>query len=273
MPILRRLLATLPFMVAACAPLPRTEIGPAEPPRFEVLLKPLVVKDGTVTAIAVESVVYGGLKPDTGAFRLSAPVVYAGAYGIADRITGLRVRDRRGIVRLTTMDDPAAPGGFPYFRHWTASRDVVFPVRVSWQTAVEPYTARRGPPFNIKPAAGGVSGAGSGFLVIPQNVRSERSLVRWDLGEFAPGAAGLSSFGEGDFELEGAPSALVQGWYMAGPVGRFPATGDADGFSAAWLGDFPFDPASEMELAGKAYGWPDFSGTRLRRPATACSCA
>jgi hypothetical protein len=42
---------------------------------------------------------------------------------------------------------------------------------------------------------------------------------------------------------------------MAGPVGRYPATGDADGFSAAWLGDFPFDPASEMEFVGQGYAW------------------
>jgi hypothetical protein len=42
---------------------------------------------------------------------------------------------------------------------------------------------------------------------------------------------------------------------MAGPVGRYPETGDAEGFSAAWLGDFPFGPAEEMAKAGTSYAW------------------
>jgi hypothetical protein len=242
--------------LAACvAQAPLLEIGPDEPPRFELLLKPLVGDDGEVSGIAVNAVIYGALQADAERLSLTAPVVYAGAYGIADRVKDLRVRDRRGRVPLMQTDDPVVPGGFPYFRHWTAQREVSFPVRVSWRTEVEPFTDRRGPPFNIKPSAGGLSGAGSAFLVLPENVTSEVSHLRWDLGEFESGAAAISTFGEGAFELAGPPAELIQGWYMAGPLGRFPASGDADGFSAAWLGDFPFDPATEMALAGEAYAF------------------
>jgi len=237
------------------------KIGPADPPRFEAVLKPLVEENGKVSAIAVDSVVYGGLKESADGFILTAPVVYAGAYGIADRIRDLEVTDSKGGVPLDRHDDPELPGGFPYFRHWRAKRQLSFPVRVRYRTEVEVPTDRRGPPFNIRPSEGGVSGAGSGFLVIPESVNSNLSRVRWNLEAFQTFSTGISSWGVGEFELAGAPADLTAGWYMAGPVGRYPATGDVNGFSAAWLGKFPFDPAAEMEFTGKAYRWlADFFG-------------
>lgn len=258
----RPLLAALLTALAGCAAQqPLLELGPATPPRFEAVLKPLLGKTGEVSVVQVDSVVYGALGDDANALSLMAPVVYAGAYGIADRVQGLAVTDRRGRVPLAQQDDPVNPGGFPYFRHWTAQRDVTFPLRVSYRVEVEPPTGRRGPPFNIKPSRGGVSGAGSGFLVIPENTTAELSRLRWDLSEFDPTAAGVSSFGEGEFALAGPPSELWQGWYMAGPVGRYPAMGDAAGFSAAWLGEFPFDPLAEMEFVATGYAWlADFFG-------------
>lgn len=247
--------------IAGCASRPLPETGPDEPPRFEAVLSPLVGEDGEVTAIQVDSMIYGALAPDAERLGLTVPVVYAGAYGIADRVQDLTVTDRRGRVELTHEDDPINPAGFPFFRHWTALRAVQFPVRVAYAVAVESPTTRRGPPFNIKPSKGGVSGAGSGFLVIPENVETESSIVRWDLSEFSPGAAAISSFGEGAFELPGPASALWPGWYMAGPLGRYPDSGEADGFSAAWLGDFPFDPLEAMQFVGTGYEWlADFFG-------------
>jgi len=229
--------------------------APAEPPSFEAVLKPQLGDDGQVTAIAVDSIIHGGLQADAERLSLTAPVVYAGAWGIADRVRGLLVSDQSGPVPLAAEDDPANPAGFPWFRHWRAQREVAFPVRLAYRTEVEQPTDRRGPPFNIRPSAGGVSGAGAGFLVIPENSDSSLSKVSWDLGGFQPGAGGISSFGEGAFELAGPPTALWQGWYIAGPIGRYPASGDAKGFSAAWLGDFPFDPETEMHFVGDAYAW------------------
>jgi hypothetical protein len=241
-----------------CTTRPVPEAGP---PRFEAVLKPLVGADGEVAAIEVDSVIHGALSPEAERLSLTAPVVYAGAYGIADRVKDLTVTDRRGRIRLKHEDDPINPAGFPFFRHWQAQRAVSFPVRVSYRAVVEPWTDRRGPPFNLKPSRGGVSGAGSGFLVIPENVDAEFSVVRWDLGEFGPGATAVSSFGESAFELPGPPKELWPGWYMAGMLGRYPDKGDADGFSSAWLGDFPFDPQEAMHLVGAGYAWlADFFG-------------
>ena len=222
---------------------------------FELLLTP--VRDGghEVTAIEARAVIDAALAEGSGRLGLSAPIVYAGVPGIADRVTKLKAEDAQGAIDLETEDDPPAAGGFPYFRHWRALREVEFPVTVTWRSAVEPHGDRRAPPFGIRATAGGVSGAGSGFLVLPENVTSAVSGVTWDLSRLPPGSGAVTSFGEGRFELEGPPALLMQGWYMAGPFERFPEQGDADGFSATWLGDFPFDEHAEMEWAGRAYAF------------------
>lgn len=222
----------------------------AEAQTFEAVFKPLS-KDGEVTAIEVRSTLSDA--PGAGAFSLSAPVVYAGVPGIADRVQDLVVTDAQGQVPLTSSDDPPAPGGFPYFRHWKAGRDVSYPVTISYRSLVQPVGSRQGPPFGIRPSGGGVSGAGSGFLVIPDHVRSGVSKVRWDLSDMPAGSTGIASFGEGAAEVKGPPSRLMQSWYIAGPVGRYPAKGQDHGFSAAWLGTSPFDPAAESAWAAKLY--------------------
>ncbi len=251
----------LQFSLAACAANPNKTIeplllqSPVEPPRFEVVLQPQVNEQGGVEAIAVDSVVYGGLNAGTGRLVLKAPIVYYGAYGIADRMSEVRVTDQQGPVELVVSDDEEPKGGFPYYRYWTAQRDVSFPVRIQYQTAVEQPTDRRGPPFNIKQTKDGVSGSGSAFLLLPQDVNSEFSRVRWDLREFKTFSSGITTWGAGEFELAGGPEALMNGWYMAGPLGRYPDVGDERGFSAAWLGDYSFDPESEMQWVGEAYHW------------------
>lgn len=230
--------------------------GPAAAQTFDVTLKPVRDAAGEVTAIQVRSEIRDA-PADAAPFSLSAPVVYAGVRGIADRVQDLQVRDAQGLAVLVATDDPAAPGGFPYFRHWKPSRPVTYPVTISYSSVVQPPGSPQGPPFGIRPSGGGVSGAGSGFLVVPSHLKTGTSTLRWDLSGFAPGAAGISSFGEGEVKVSGPPARLMQAWYMAGPVGRYPATGDLDGFSAAWLGRSPFDPLKEMAWAGEMYAYLD----------------
>lgn len=229
--------------------------APARKESFTLTLKPVLDSSGEVAAIAVSSVIDASLIDEAAPFSLSAPIVYANVHGVADRVGFLEVSDRNGAVPLTIVDDAPVSGGFPYYRRWRAARDVVFPVTVSYSSAVQPPDSPGGPAFGIRPAAGGVSGAGSGFLVIPENVSSIASHVTWDLSAFGERASAISTFGEGAFVLEGPPAALTQGWYMAGPLERFPERGDHNGFSAAWLGDFPFDEQSEMAYAGDVYDY------------------
>lgn len=238
-----------------------SKVAPAAEHVYELRLRPVRGSGGEVTAIEAEASIKASLADDGATLGLTAPIVYAGVAGIADRVEHLEARDANGQIPLVHEDDPPAPGGFPYFRHWYAEREVLFPVTVTWRSAVEPHTDRRGPPFGIRATAGGVSGAGSGFLVLPENVTSRASRVTWDLARLADGSAAVTSFGDGAFELEGPPADLMQGWYMAGPLGRWPDAGDTAGFSASWLGDFPFDERSEMAWAGSAYAFlGDFFG-------------
>ena len=145
-------------------------IGQTAKPEFLVQLKP--VRDGgpLVTAIEVKAQVHGVAGSD--AFSLTAPVNYAGNPGIADRVEGLVLRDRNGLVPLVAQDDPANPGGFPYFRHWRAQRAVSFPATISYRAKVTPDGGPPGPPFSIRQSAGGVSGSGAGFLVLPEGVKT-----------------------------------------------------------------------------------------------------
>jgi len=112
----------------------------------------------------------------------------------------------------------------------------------------------RAPPFGLYAAYGGVSGAGSGFLVLPEGPLNVTTRVHWDLSDLAPGSTGTTSFGDGDFELRGPPADVTQGWIMAGPLGRYGA-GNGRGFSAVWLGTPTFDPDAEMAWTARMYAW------------------
>lgn len=240
---IRGLTIAVAFVVAASA----AQAAPA----MDVQLKP--VRDGAeVAAIAVTVEVRDGSAAEAQAFVLTAPVTYAGVPGIADRVRDLVVRDAAGEVPLAFTDDPAHPGGFPNFRHWTAQRPVSFPLTYSYRALVQPTGARNGPPFGIRPAGGSVSGSGAGFMVVPERETPSDLKVAWNLSGLAEGSVGASSFGDGAFAMTAPPAQLLQGWFMAGPLGRTPATHD---FAAYWMGKPPFDPAAEMTWTAGMRGY------------------
>lgn len=186
-------------------------------------------------------------------FSLKVPIVYANVTGIAERTLNLSVRDAAGEVPLTVEDDPPAPGGFPYYRHLRASRRVTFPLAYTYRSLSQTGQFR-GPPFGLFSAAGGISGAGSGFLVLPEGDLVVTTRVHWDLSGLAAGATALTSFGDGDFTLRGEPSAPTQGWIMAGVLGGY-SSPNGGAFSAAWTGTPAWDPAAEMRWASEMFTW------------------
>ncbi|HEV7690949.1 MAG TPA: hypothetical protein VGO52_09010 [Hyphomonadaceae bacterium] len=247
---MRKLFAAVCLLLAACTATP----PPEEPtgPYFSTTFRP-VAENGEVIAIDVATRVVG---PEGKTFGLMAPIVYPGSTGVVDRMTNLTVADREGALPLKIRNDPRALGGFPYFRHFTATRDVVYPVTVTYRALVQPKGSPSGPPFGIRPSGGGVSGAGSTFIMIPEGIGNMPATVRWDLSGLPPGSIGVASFGEGEQVVSQGPAQLWQAWYLAGPAPRYPAEGgDAQGFSAAWLGKFPFDAQAEMQWAGKLYAY------------------
>lgn len=233
------------------------ETAPKPSGALSVVLRPVRAQQQTVTAIDVTMTISQSGSASEQGFGLVAPIVYPGTPGVADRMKNIHVRDAKGELSFTTRDDPAVPGGFPYFRHWTADRAVHYPVTISYRALVQPDGGPNGPPFGIRAISGGVTGAGSSFLLMPKGDNIGSAQLRWDLSGLPSGSIAATSFGERDVRIAGAPSQLMQGWYLAGPAGRYPANGTAHNFSAYWLGTPTFDAPTEMAQAAKAYSWLD----------------
>ena len=244
MVLARWLWAGLVSGATACSP------GMDAAPTFDIELAP--VRDGNAEVTAVD--VRWELRAGPDSLTLVAPIVYAGVTGIADRIERLEAKDREGSLALAANDDPAAPGGFPYFRHWRPMRRILYPLVVSYRARVQPDGERNGPPFSIRSNGGGVSGAGPGFLLLPEDTTALAIRLRWDLSDLPRESIGVTSLGEGDLSFSGPLERLQQSWFMAGPVDRYPADPSA-GFSAYWLGTPPFDASVEMKWAADFYAY------------------
>ncbi|MDV6332952.1 hypothetical protein [Asticcacaulis sp. 201] len=221
-------------------------------PTLDMTWKPVSDVEGEVFAIAVKQVVNGVAVADGKPLSFSAPVVYAAVTGVADRIQNLQVSDAQGVVALTVDEDKPVPGGMPYYRHWRAARAVTYPVTVSYTAGVQPPGSPSGPAFGIRPAEGGISGSGGGFLLLPENAGTTVTRVAWDLSALPPGSMGVTTFGEGAFEVNGDPDAVTEGWIMAGPLHHL-ASKDNRHFHAYWLGKPTFDAEAEMAWAAKGY--------------------
>jgi predicted metalloprotease with PDZ domain len=117
----------------------------------------------------------------------------------------------------------------------------------------DPEPRPPGPPYHLSLNGGGVSGAGCGFMVLPEEEGDFKLRLNWDLDAFKPGSAGISSLGDGDIETEGPIDRLFQSWYIAGPLRRYPEQDRTEGFSAAWLGNPPFDAQEVMAWSDKAF--------------------
>jgi hypothetical protein len=236
-------------------------------PGIEIALRPERNEAGNVAAVVVTFHLTDTVRVvPTLEFR--APIVLNDIPGIADRITGFRVDDGRGPVLLTRTDDSAHASGFGRIRRWRTARSVSFPVTVRYRAIVPPGRIRAGPPLDLRTFAGGVSGGGAGFLALPYDARQYRVRIRWDLRALRRGSAGISSLGDGDAEATMALAGLRSSWFMAGPLGQYPAGGNTGGFSAAWLGSSPaLDLRADMAWAARAYRTLSaFFGDTAQRP-------
>jgi predicted metalloprotease with PDZ domain len=190
-----------------------------------------------------------------GSALFGLPIVIANTDTVANTLTGLTVTDAAGPVPLTVKDDPVA---IAYARHWLAGRPVRGDLTVRYRAPVDdtPPARGSGPPYSLRTEGGGVSGVGNTFIATPEGPRPYRIALRWDLRALGPDAKAMSSFGDGDVEIAPGPAArLMSALYMAGPMHREPANVTPNGFSAAWLGDPPFDPRPLMTWAGRLHGW------------------
>lgn len=221
-------------------------------PTLDIMLRPVRNGGAEVTSIEVRAVLDEAESDN--AFSVRAAITYAGVTGIADRIEALEVADKSGAVPLTIDDDPVNPGGFPYFRHWRAGRAVESPIVLTYRSLPQSTPPSSGPVFAFRAHGAGISAAGSGFLALP-DIKSASTRVHWDLSELTPGSIAASSWGEGDLALSGDPNDLTQGYFMAGPLGRFSPPEAHETFTGYWLGQPPFDPATEMAWAYRSLAY------------------
>ena len=223
-------------------------------PAFDMALRVIKGAEGSITHIDVGLAMSAMERTPENPFTLMSPVQYTVISGIADRIEDLRVTDDDGDVELKQLADESAAGGMIIWRKWQATRPVSGPVKIHYRARMpEPGPHVPGPPYNLSLNGGGVSGAGCGFLALPEEAGDFRLRLTWNLEDLGPGAAGVTSLGDGDFETVGPIDRLFQSYYLAGPLGRYPEKGRKDGFSSAWLGEPPFDVQEVMAWSEKAH--------------------
>jgi hypothetical protein len=136
---------------------------------------------------------------------------------------------------------------------WTSTRAVKGDLTVSYRLPLEnvPPVAG-GPPINLRIDGDGLSAEGVALVAQPNLKGDYRMALHWDLSGMAPGAAGVSSYGDGDVELPAGPAnRFGHVVFMAGTIKR----ADHGVFSAVWTGEPPFDPAPAMAWTAQLHTW------------------
>ena len=227
-------------------------------PLFTVRIKPGPAnKEGHVGYVDVAAALQASDGP-SGQPVLAMAIVFGNIDTIAKTMQNLTATDAKGVLPLEAKDDPDDTQ-VPY-RHWVPTRPVVGDLNVRYRAPINTAMPKRtGGPLALRTEGGGFSGCGCVFLVEPAASKRYRLALRWDLSELGPKSTALSSLGEGDVDVsnpEQAAAGLNNGFFMAGPLHRYPKSA-AGNFSSAWL-DSPFlsfDPELLMAWTAKLYDW------------------
>ncbi|HEY4302921.1 MAG TPA: hypothetical protein VGM82_00530 [Gemmatimonadaceae bacterium] len=137
-------------------------------------------------------------------------------------------------------------------RRWRATRAVTFPVTLTFKARMWPPGTRTNPSYMLRSSAGSVSGQGTGILVTPMDNVDYAGRFRWDLSELAAGSVTTSGLTDQN-DVRAPVAALMQNFFMAGPLNHFPAKGDRDGFAAYWHGTPPWDAPQVMTWVASMY--------------------
>lgn len=251
------LMTRLGGLAAALALAAPAMAAPANPAgSLTVLLKPSRMDEASGTGSLTVEMRFSDLSATAGAPLLSLPLVIANTATVADTLTELRATDADGEIPLTIQDDPAK--GLVWSRHWLAGRATRGPVVVRYLAPVDNTPPKRGsgPPYALRTEGGGFSGVGNTFILLPHETKVRKIALRWDLQALPKGSTATSSFGEGDVALPGGSAdQLASTVFMAGPMKREPMVVSDTGFSSAWMGTPPFDPAPLMAWTKRLHGW------------------
>ena len=229
---------------------------PAEAPRLTVTLAPARA-DGAGTVSYVDVTVRSDAeRVDPGRPLLRLARVISNVATVADKVEGLSAADAKGPLDLTAKDEQGAEQTL--WRRWYANRPVDGQLTVHYRAPITNALNPRGPapPLELRTEAGGFSGAGGAFLILPDTAAPHRLALHWDLAKLGPAAAGVSSLGAGDVSLAaaGGLARLDEAYFMGGAIRRYPDPPGDGPFFAAWQGDPPFDGRALMQWTQALYG-------------------
>ncbi len=226
---------------------------PTPAPQLVITLRPTVSADAKVVGIDIALELNGVDAKAEGRFALRIPAEFAGIKHVADRVENLEARSASGAVSLKQVDEPPDAGGSLFWRRWELLEPLPSRLSIRYHARLDPPYPWPGPPFDLRSNGGGVSGAGYGFLVLPDSKDKFDISLKWDLRDMLAGARAVSSVGEGDVHFEGAVNQLQECFYIAGPIETYPDNFASSPFRSAWLGKPPFDPKTEMKWSESAY--------------------
>lgn len=157
------------------------------------------------------------------------------------------------VVEMTDATGPVpvvtdTGGGRP----WRAQRAITYPVTITFKARMWPPGTRTNPSPMLRTSAGAVSGQGSGMFVTPLDGVNYPTRFRWDLSDLAPGSITTSGLTD-ENDVRAPLQTLTQTFFMAGPLNRYPAKGDRDGFAAYWHGTTRWDAQRDMAWVASIY--------------------
>ena len=198
---------------------------PAEKPAasLDLTLSTTQANGGSADGIAV-SYAYTPATPAAAPVTLQLDTLEPGLERSTDQVADLVLSDDRGALptgpALVRKDGPRS------LQTWTTTRAATGVVHVSYRMHVAPSRPKkRGPQVDLQAAGGGISGGYVGVLALPDiGEASFKTRVHWRL---APGAMGVSSYGEGDYAGSFTADKLLGTLFLAGPVKTFRPQGQA----------------------------------------------
>jgi hypothetical protein len=225
-------------------------------PHVDVTLTPGAARpDGRIPGIGV-TLVLSDVRAAAGEPLLCLPFVVFNVDTVATSLSITEAHDDQGAFAVTTRDQ--ALSGTDARRCWGAEREVQGHVTVSYDAPVSNATGTRGaaPPIELRSDAGGVSGGGAVFLMMPPDDLPRRFAVRWNLEALTHGATGISSYGKDGAGVDEPlpPDSFTDAYFMAGSIGHYSGTSANNGFFGAWQGTPPFDAAALMQRGERLYG-------------------